>query len=151
MFLDFCESVHDLLWADFGVYLCGLYISVTKHFGHDFDGDAAAQGDCGCKGVSANVGCEVLAYLSFFLYVGELAVVCREIEEGQTVVVPFQYLDDGREQRHIILCAGLNTGSARNDDIPVVFFGPGEVGGHKVGIAETSVTLDEKKIESLTA
>lgn len=124
---------------------------MTKHFGHDFDGYAAAQGDCGCKGVSAYVGRKVFAYLGFFLYVGELAVVCREIKEGQTVVVPFQYFDDGREQRHIILCAGLDTGSARNDDVSVVFFGPGKVGGHKVGIAEAGVTLDEKKIESLTA
>ena len=140
-----------MLRSYLGVYLCGLYVGVTKHFGHDFDWDAAAQGDCGCKGVSAYVGRKVLAYLSFFLYIGKLKIVCRQVKERQTVVVPFQYLDDGREQGHIILCAGLDTGSARNDDISVVFFGPGEVGGHEVGIAETGVTLDEKKIESLTA
>ena len=42
MFLDFCESVHDLFGSDFSIYLCGLYVGVAKHFGDDFDGDAAA-------------------------------------------------------------------------------------------------------------
>lgn len=42
MFLDFGKSVHDLLWTDFGVYLCGLYVGVAKHLGNDFDRDAAS-------------------------------------------------------------------------------------------------------------
>lgn len=52
----------------------------------------------------------------------------------QTVIVSLQYLDDGRKEHHVVLSAGLYTGSAWYDDVSIVAFGTGEVGGHEVGV-----------------
>lgn len=132
MFLDFCESVHDLLWADFCVYLCGLYVGVAKHFGDDFDGDAAAQGYGGGEGVPANVGGEVFADVGFTLDVLELEAVGWHLGFGQLVIVLLQYLDDGREEHNVELGAGLDTGGAWEDECAIVFLDCAEVGGHEV-------------------
>ena len=52
----------------------------------------------------------------------------------QTVIVSLQYLDDGRKEHHVVLGASLDTGCAWDDDVSIVAFGTGEVGGHEVGV-----------------
>ena len=45
--------------------------------------------------------------------------------------------------------AGLDTGSAWDDEHTIVFFGLGEIGFHEVGVAESRITLDDKEIDGL--
>ena len=45
--------------------------------------------------------------------------------------------------------AGLDTGSAWDDEHTFVFFGFGEVGFHKVGVAESGVALDDEEVDGL--
>lgn len=97
--------------------------------------------------MSANVGCEVL------VYAGILADACQHIAVigkaylGKLPIVALQYLDDGWEEHHVVLGAGLDTGGSWNDECAIVFFGLGEVGLHQVGIAEAGVALHYKEVE----
>ena len=53
--------------------------------------------------------------------------------KGKSVVVPIQYLDDGRKKHDIELGTGLYTGGSWKNECSFVVFGCCEVGGHEVG------------------
>ena len=97
--------------------------------------------------MAANVGCNVLADVGFLLDDGELARVGLKCDVWQMVVVSLQYRNDGWKERDVELRAGLDTGGARKNEVSVVVFGLGEIGGHEVGIAEAGVALDQEQIE----
>ena len=95
----------------------------------------------------ANVGCDVFPDIGFLLDDGELARVGLKCDVWKMVVVSLQYRNDGWKERDVELRAGLDTGGARKDEVPVVVFGLGEIGSHEVGIAESGVALDQEQIE----
>ena len=65
-------------------------------------------------------------------------------------MVALQYLDDRRKEHHIILCSGLDTGGAWNDECAIVFFGLSKVCFHQVGIAEAGITLNDKEFKDFS-
>ena len=77
------------------------------------------------------------------------AGIVGEFYLGKDVVVHFQDADDGRQQHHVKLCAGLDTGGAWYDEVAVMLFGFGKIGSHEVGVAEAGIALDEEEVECL--
>ena len=59
------KSLFYLLRQNLCVDLCGLDVGMSEHLGHYFDGDSATECYGGGEGVSAYVGCDVLAYVGF--------------------------------------------------------------------------------------
>lgn len=84
--------------------------------------------------MAANVGCNVLADVGFLLDDGELARVGLQCDVWKMVVVSLHDRNNGWKERDVELRAGLDTGGARKDEVSVVVFGLGEIGGHEVGI-----------------
>ena len=84
--------------------------------------------------MSANVGGDVFPDVGFFFDDGELACVGLKCDVWQMVVVSLHDRNNGWKERDVELRAGLDTGSAGKNQIPVVVFGLGEIGGHEVGI-----------------
>lgn len=97
--------------------------------------------------MSADMGCNVFADVGFLLDDGELACVGLQCDVWKMVVVLLQYRNDGWKERDVELRASLDTGGARKNEVSVVVFGLGEIGGHEVGIAEAGVALDQEQIE----
>ena len=75
---NFIETFDYLFWHNLCVNLGCLNVCVAKHFRHDFHREAGTEGDGGGKGMSANVGSEVFAYLGFLFYQLQLAGVGYE-------------------------------------------------------------------------
>lgn len=78
---------------------------------------------------------------------GELPCVGLQCYLWKLVFVLLQYADNGRKEHDIKLRSGLDAGSAWKDQIPVVDFGFGKIGGHKVGIRQAGVALNQEQIE----
>ena len=97
--------------------------------------------------MAANVGCDVFADVGFLLDDGELARVGLQCDVWKMVIVSLHDRNDGWKERDVELRAGLDTGGARENEVSVVVFGLGEIGGHEVGIAEAGVALDQEQIE----
>ena len=75
---NFIETFDYLFWHNLCVNLGCLNVCVAKHLRHYFHREAGTEGDGGGKGMSANVGCEVLAYLGFLFNELQLAGVGYE-------------------------------------------------------------------------
>lgn len=99
--------------------------------------------------MSAYMGGEVLVYAGVLADARQEIAVMGKAYLWEAPMVALQYLDDGWEEHHVVLRAGLDTGGSRNDKCAIVFFGLGEVGFHQVGVAEAGVTLHDKEIECL--
>ena len=90
----------------------------------------------------------MFADVGFLLDDGELPCVGLQCYLWKLVVVLLQYADNGRKEHDIKLRSGLDAGSAWKDQIPVVAFGFGKVGGHKVGVRQAGVALNQEQIKS---
>lgn len=119
---------------------------MSEHLADDFDGDAGAEGDGGGEGVTADMGGEVLSDGGLLLDEGELAGVAGEVHKGQAVVVQAEDGDDGREEHDVILRACFDAGGAWEDEVAIVLFGGGKVGGHEVGVREAGIALDKEEV-----
>lgn len=99
--------------------------------------------------MSANVGSDVFVDARVLVDTGQEIAIISEAYLRKLPFVAFQYLDDGREKHHVILCAGLDTCGAWDDECSFVFFGFGKVGLHQVRIAEAGVALHDEQVQCL--
>ncbi len=120
---------------------------MTKHLADYFDGDSGAEGNGSGEGVSADMGCEVLVDTCVLVDAFQESSVVREAYLGEFPVVALQDVNDGRQQHHVVLCAGLDTGGAWDDECAIMFFGLGEIGSHQVGVAEAGIALHDEEVQ----
>lgn len=66
-FFNFLVAIEYRLRKDFRVNLSSLNIGVAQHFRHDFNRDPRSEGDCRCKGMASDMGCDVFVDAGFLL------------------------------------------------------------------------------------